>query len=156
MTTTKLNDHATMPDDPADACRLISQMLHPLTDFARPELPGQFAELVMVLSDQEQNEAEAWERSRCALGLFARKAKDEAEAHIAALEPALSLARHGSGDYREMDRRIAAGLPASTGPTVAEVKAAQQVLAAYGDDDSEEASLRVLGSMEGDDAEQAS
>lgn len=63
--------HANLPDDPADACRAILRTLLPLTDFARQELPGQFAQLVNVLASFEANDAEAREWSRHGLAIFA-------------------------------------------------------------------------------------
>jgi len=124
-----MTDKTTLPDDPRDCCKAIITELRKVDEWPLSKFPQDFAALVGVLCD---GDADRFALAMPALQRLAEQAEDAAKVYESVVNDAWTLARHGTGLHREVDKRMAAGLPAYGGPMYCEVKAAQRALASVG------------------------
>jgi hypothetical protein len=64
-----------------------------------------------------EGEADYFAETMPALRRLADQAEEAAKLYHSAVRGAWDLARHGTGDHREADKRMAQGKPAYGGPT---------------------------------------
>ena len=136
-----MTDTTTLPDDPRDCCRAILAEVRKVDDWPLSKLPQDFAALTRVLCE---GEPDYLAQAIPALRRMADEAEHAAKLYHSVVMTAWDLARHGTGDYRESDKRMAEGKPAYGGPTWGEVKAAQRALASVGKTVSDDDAVEIL------------
>ena len=119
----------TLPDDPRDCCKAIFAEVQKIDEYPMSKLPQDFAALISVLCE---GGPDYFTQAMPALRRMADQAEDAAKLYHSVVMTAWDLARHGTCEHREADKRMAEGKPAYGGPTWGEVKAAQRALASVG------------------------
>ena len=118
-----------LPDDPRECCKAILTELRKVDSWPVAKLPQDFAAMVRALCG---GDPDYLMQASPALMRMADQAEDAAKLYHSIVETVWELARHGTGEHREADRRMAEGKPAYGGPTYCEVKAARKALASVG------------------------
>jgi len=118
-----------LPDDPRECCKAILTELSKVDEYPVTKLPQDFAAMIRALCEGEPDH---FAETMPALRRMADQAENAAKLYHSAIMKTWELARHGTGEHREADRRRAEGKPAYGGPTYCEVKAARKALASVG------------------------
>ena len=124
-----------LPDDPRDCHRAICKVFgEPCFEWPQADLPMaalHMAELFQRVQASNNDEA-SWALD--SLALILNMGQDAVAAQADAFDRVRALARHGTGDYRELDAaraRRMAGDDAQE-PTAGDVAAAERILKALG------------------------